>query len=389
MNSLELKDRQATLMTRCKEIVDLCKKEVREMTDEEKKEFDEKKEEIKELKEKLEELKKKLASYDEELPKEDEDEKDNEKEQKSLNNAMEKKVKFNLLKELRSAYESGKKVNLSEVRAYTVNSEGEDVVQTDIFDIWEPLRAKNVLVQAGARYITGIKNNVQIPLMGAVSVNFAGETDPAQDGSGVFTSKTLSPKRITAKYPVSLEMLAQDSIGVEAHIRNEIIAAVGAKLEEVLLGSEQGTTTKPEGLFYNKNKKVIKTFKDITALEAGVETANVYGECKYIVSPSAKGDLRAMAKSTKSTQLVMENGAIDGTQVLSTTHVKDSNVVYGDWSNLVIATWDSVTLDVVRDVASVGNGMVTIVVNAFVDAALIRDEALVYGTTVESASAGE
>ena len=118
--------------------------------------------------------------------------------------------KFNLMKELRSAYETGKKINLAEIneRAYTVASEGEDVVKTDLFDIWEPLRAKNVLIEAGAQYIPGIKNNIQIPLMGAVSVAWAAETGAASDGSGVFTSKTLTPKRITAKYPISLELLA-------------------------------------------------------------------------------------------------------------------------------------------------------------------------------------
>lgn len=390
LNSLEMKDRQGVIMKRCKEIVDVCKAEMREMTEDEEKEFNACKEEMKELQNQLEELKKRLASYDEDMPKEEpednkqdedkpEDKEEKNKEKKSKTKTMEKK--FNLLKELRSAYETGKKVNLAEVRAYTVNDEGEDVVQTDIFDIWEPLRAKNVLVQAGAQYISGIKNNVQIPLMGAVSVHWAGETAEAQDGSGTFGSKMLSPKRITAKYPISLELLAQDSVGVEAAVRADIIKAVNAKIEETVLGDASGTTTQPAGIFYGKEKKVITAFSGITALEAGIEDANVYGDCKYIVSPKAKGDLRAMAKSAKSTELVMQNGAIDGTEVFSTSHVKDKNIVYGDFSNLVIATWDNVTLDVVRDVQSVGNGQVTIVVNAFVDAALVREGALAYGTT--------
>lgn len=392
LNSVELKDRQAVLMKRCKEIVDLCKTEIREMTEDEAKEFNEAKEEIKQCKEELKALEEKLARYDDELPEdeetsdeetsdEDTDKNNENEEDKNKRNITMKTQKFNLLKELRSAYETGKKVNLGEVRAYTVTAEGEDVVQTDIFNIWEPLRAKNVLVDAGAQFISGIKNNVQIPLMGAVSVNWAGETAAADDGSSAFTNKTLAPKRITAKYPISLELLAQDSVGVEDAVRNDIVKAVNAKIEETLLGSEVGDANKPAGLFNGKTPTKIASFKDITALEAEVESANVYGECKYIMSPKAKADLRSMPKSTKSTQLVMESGSVDGTPVLATTHVKDQNIIYGDFSNLVIATWDNVTIDVVRDVASVGNGQVTIVVNAFIDAALVRDNALVYGTT--------
>lgn len=382
MNSLELKDKQSVLIKRCQEIVNSCKKEVREMTEDEQKEFDANKEEIKNLKDELKRLQDKLSAYDEDMPKIDDENETKENNQNKENRSikMENK-KFNLLKELRSAYETGKKINLAEQRAYSVTDEGDKVVATDVYDIWGPLRAKNVLVEAGAKFISGIKNNVQIPLMGAVSVNWANETEAATDGSAAFTKKILSPKRITAKYPISLELLAQDTLDVESAVREDIIKAVNAKVEETLLGSDLGDTSKPSGLFNGKTPDKIKSFGDLVAFEAKVEDANVDGECKYVMSNKAKADFRVMPKSTKTTQLVMEQGEIDGTQVLATSHVKDQNVIYGDFSNLVIATWDNITIDVVRDVASVGNGNVTIVVNAFVDAALIRDNALVYGTT--------
>lgn len=316
-------------------------------------------------------------SEQEEEPKKEEETRNN----KVINNTLKMEKRFNLMKELRNALQTGKSFNLPlESRAYTVTAEGEDVVATDIYDIWEPLRAKNVLVQAGAKTITGIKNNVQIPLMSAVSCSFAGETDAAQDGSGSFSNKKLTPKRITAKYPVSLELIAQDSIGVENAIRNDIMKAVNSKLEATILGAAAGTTDKPAGIFYGASADTVTAFSGITGLEAEVEVENYdLGTCKYIVSPAAKASLRNMAKSAKSTQLVMEGGEIDGTPVLTTSHVPAKKFAYGDWSNLVIATWDNVQIDVVRDVASVGNGVVTIVVNAFVDAALIRDNAIAFG----------
>lgn len=386
MNSLELKDKQSTLIKRCQEIVDNCKAEIRDMTDEEMKEFEDNKAEIINLRSQLEELKARLESYV--VPSEDNIENKSFNNNKNSNSMSEK---FNLMKELRSAYETGKKINLAEIneRAYTVASEGEDVVKTDLFDIWEPLRAKNVLIEAGAQYIPGIKNNIQIPLMGAVSVAWAAETGAASDGSGVFTSKTLTPKRITAKYPISLELLAQDSIGVEQAIRNDIVKAVNAKLEATLLGADAGDTTKPAGLFYGATKSVIASFGDVTALEADIEDANVYGNCKYIMSPSAKADLRGMVKGANAgAGMVLVDGKIDGTEVLATSHVSNKDIVYGDFSNLVIATWDNVTIDVVRDVASLSAGQVTIVVNAFVDAALVRSEALAYATTDNTSANG-
>ena len=291
---------------------------------------------------------------------------------------MEKK--FSLVKELRNAMETGKSVNLNEIakRAYTVTDEGVDVVETDIYDILEPLRAKNVLVAAGAKFITNLQGNVQVPVMSATQVGWKGETAAADDGSGAFTSVTLSPKRLTGKFPVSLELLAQDTIGVENMIRQDIVNAINEKLEATILGAGAGDLNTPAGLFKGyADTNVIADFGDIADLEAKVEEKNVYGNCKYIVSPKAKAKLRSTIKGTAGVGMIMENGAIDGTEALATSNVPTGKMLYGDFSNLVIGQWDSVILDVVRDTESLANGCVTIVCNAYFDAKVAREGAIV------------
>ena len=291
---------------------------------------------------------------------------------------MEKK--FSLVKELRNAMETGKSVNLNEIakRAYTVTDEGVDVVETDIYDILEPLRAKNVLVAAGAKFITNLQGNVQVPVMSATQVGWKGEIAAADDGSGAFTSVTLSPKRLTGKFPVSLELLAQDTLGVENMIRQDIVNAINEKLEATILGAGAGDLNTPAGLFHGyADTNVIADFGDIADLEAKVEEKNVYGNCKYIVSPKAKAKLRSTIKGTANVGMIMENGAIDGTEALATSNVPAGKMLYGDFSNLVIGQWDSVILDVVRDTESLANGCVTIVCNAYFDAKVAREGAIV------------
>ena len=291
---------------------------------------------------------------------------------------MEKK--FSLVKELRNAMETGKSVNLNEIakRAYTVTDEGVDVVETDIYDILEPLRAKNVLVAAGAKFITNLQGNVQVPVMSATQVGWKGETAAADDGSGAFTNVTLTPKRLTGKFPVSLELLAQDTLGVENMIRQDIVNAINEKLEATILGAGAGDLNTPAGLFHGyADTNVIADFGDIADLEATVEEKNVYGNCKYIVSPKAKAKLRSTIKGTAGVGMIMENGAIDGTEALATSNVPTGKMLYGDFSNLVIGQWDSVILDVVRDTESLANGCVTIVCNAYFDAKVAREGAIV------------
>ena len=142
----------------------------------------------------------------------------------------------------------------SELRsAITVTAEGEDVVATEIYDILEPLRAKNVLVAAGAKFITGLVGDVQVPSMSAGNVTWEGETASAKDGGQTFTAVKLSPKRLTAYVDISKQFLVQDSKSAEALIRQDIINAINSKLEATILGSAVGTTTQPAGIFNGKS----------------------------------------------------------------------------------------------------------------------------------------
>ena len=265
----------------------------------------------------------------------------------------------------------------------TVNIEGEDVVATDIWDIISPLRADNVLVQAGAQFYSGLIDNIKIPIMGKNNVFWEGETDPAKDGAGTFTHVELSPKRITAYYDVSKQFLIQtQNLQAEAKIRADIVKAISNKLEETILGDEAGTATQPAGIFYNQTPAAIETFKDITDLEAELDLANVIGDIKYLMDPKSKSVLRNMARSADNTRLVMENNEVDGTPALVTSSLGENKLIVGNFSSLVIGQWGA--LDITVDpYTQATNGMVRLVLNCFFDAKVAVPEALALGDTAE------
>lgn len=259
----------------------------------------------------------------------------------------------------------------------TVDVEGEDVVATDLFDIVKPIQNRNVMAQAGAKFITGLVGDVQYPVMSKGAVTWEGETASAKNGEPTFTNVKLTPKRLTAVVALSKQMLAQDSVGVEDAVREEIINAVNAKLEATILGDAEGSATQPAGLL-NGTPVSITNFAGICDLEAGLDGVEGYGEPKYIVSPKAKAALRGMAKGTKSTQLVFEDGEIDGTQAFCTAHLADKNLVYGDFGQYVIAQWGAVDITV-DNVTLAAEGQVRLVVNCYFDAKPLRSDAIVAG----------
>ena len=264
--------------------------------------------------------------------------------------------------------------------AVTVASEGADVVATDLYDIIEPLRAKNVLVQAGAKFYTGLSNSAQLPCMTGGNVGWAGENAAATDAGVLFNNVTLTPKRLTAYVDISKMLLAQDSIGVENAIRQDLINAINSKLENTILGKGAKSATTPAGIFNGKTPTKVTDFEGLVGLEAKVEEANVLGGISYIASPSARASFRNMMKGSRGTaQLAYTDGTLDGTPVYSTSNVEAKTFVVGDFSNLAIGSWGGLDI-VVDNYTQAVNGMIRLVVNAYFDAALIRPEAFQFGT---------
>lgn len=260
----------------------------------------------------------------------------------------------------------------------SVTAEGEDVVATDVFDLLTPLRAKNVLAQAGAKFYTNLVGDVKIPVMNGSNVTFEAENGEAKDGAPEFTSITLSPKRLTAYVDISKQMLAQDSVDIENAIREDLINAINGKIEEAVLSDFSGSTTQFKGVFAEVVPTAVADFKALVDKEADIEDANVNGTPCYILSNKAKAALRAMAKGTKSTQLVYENGEVDGTPAYNTSHVKDTNYLYGDMSNIVIGVWAGI--DMVNDIyTQAAKGCIRLVVNLYVDAKIARPSGLTAG----------
>ena len=410
-NSVEILDKKSQLKNRCREIVDLCKAEIREMTKEEEDEFNKNKEEIKALNEELEELKKKLASYDEEMDDEDEkpenpneeDEKPKEENKRNLHSTM-KKAQFSLLKaindiannrsldavsqavvkagaeEMRKAGQSFSgqiQLPIEERATVTVTSEHDDVIETEFLDLMGPLRAKNVLIQAGAKYLTGLVGDVQVPIMSAGNVTWEGEIAEASDASYGFTSIKLQPNRLTAFVDISKQFLVQDSIGAENMIKADIVAAINSKLEETILGDASAGANKPAGMFYDASVTDVSTYRGLCNKEADVEDANVFGPCVYVMSNKAKAIVRSMDKGGKHTELVYEGNELDGTKVYNTSNVDGTKAIYGDFNNLVIGQWGGIDLTV-DPYTKAASGQVRLVVNAFFDAKVVRPEAFTY-----------
>lgn len=259
-----------------------------------------------------------------------------------------------------------------------VNGVHDDVIQTDFQSILEPLYANSVLAQSGVTFLRGLVNDIQIPIMQKQNCGWVGEIDAAAKTTAEFSSKRLSPKRLSCYTDISRQLLNQDSLSVSEAIRRDIVNALNDKLEATVLGKVAGDEVKPAGIGYGKVATLVDDYAKMCNFEAGLEATNISGEAKYILSPTAKAAFRAMPQSSKATRLVMEGGEIDGTMCVSTTNVAPNEFYYGIFNNVIVGQWAGIEI-IVDEVTQAVNGCVRLVINAYFDEIVTRPEAVMLG----------
>lgn len=260
----------------------------------------------------------------------------------------------------------------------TVDGAGKENVATDVLGILPALRAKSVLVQAGANYMTGLVGNVSIPVYSGSNVTWEGEVAAAGDGAGTFSDVKLEPKRLTAYVDVSKQFLIQDSNNAEELLKMDIVNAILEKLEKTLLGSAAGSATIPAGIFYGVTADdTAVTYADVVNMEATLEDANVSGDIKFIVAPTAKAVLKTTVKGENANAgFIMQNGEVEGYDVLCSSAVASKGIVMGNFADYVIGQWGGIELTV-DPYTQAANGKVRLVVNAYFDGKPRRAEAFI------------
>lgn len=271
----------------------------------------------------------------------------------------------------------------SETRGINVTDSVGATVGVDVADILAPLRDNLVLAKAGAKFMTGLKNDLKLPSLIGSEAKWESEIgEVTKDATAAVNSVKLTPKRISVVLPVSKQFLIQSSDSAEAILKENIMSAVAEKLQKTILSNVVNDAKAPKGI-YSATPMGAKTYAGLCKMEAAIDDKNFGQNRVYIVGNSAKSDLRQLMKGTNSNVMVYTNNEIDGTPVYNTSSAPKTGVFYGDFSNLYIGQFGATEI-IVDTYTRAAFGEVLLTVNAYFDAALVREGAIVSGDTTKA-----
>ena len=252
---------------------------------------------------------------------------------------------------------------------YTV---GTEVLGGSMIDL---LRNQALVMQMGAQSLSGLVGNIAIPKhTGGATAAWLSETGASSNSQQTFGQLALTPHRLATETAYTKQLLAQSSIDIESFIRMDITRVQALALDLAAINGSGGDG-EPLGIMNTTGINATVTFggaptwADVVGFETGVAVDNALsGNLAYLTTPSVRGKWKTTEKATNTGIFLWENNGspVNGYRAEASNQVPSDKVIFGNFADLIVASWDGV--DVVVDPYTLAsNNQVRIVINQRAD----------------------
>jgi HK97 family phage major capsid protein/HK97 family phage prohead protease len=246
--------------------------------------------------------------------------------------------------------------------------QGGNLVATNLLadSFIEVLRNQSVTSMLGATFLPGLIGNVDIPRqISATGTYWVGESGALTEAEATWDKVSLRPKTIGALSKVSRLMLLQSTPAIEMLARRDLLA-VGALAIDLAAMSGSGASNQPTGIVNQAGvgsviggtNGALLTFDNVIQLQYATKSANApQASTGYAMNSKTIGYLSTL-KATTGQYLWDPQGGLTNnspdrlkgrpyaeSQQLRSNLVKGSSgavcseVVYGNWQELLIGEW--------------------------------------------------
>ncbi len=211
------------------------------------------------------------------------------------------------------------------------------------------LRANSVFAQLPIQTFSGLEGegNLVLPKLSSDFTAMFDFIDEGADSPLVdanFEKLVLKPKTFSGSVPIT-RTLIKSADTAERYVQDAMVRGAGLKLEKEILG--QIVTSAPV-----KTLTAAITQEDVQGALGQLAAANVrIDEVVAIVHPTTAAILRSTIVSGNTAAKFMIEGyrfeayLCDSVRVIESTQVAAGSIIFGDFSNVVLASWGGLTVD--------------------------------------------
>lgn len=232
------------------------------------------------------------------------------------------------------------------------------LVGTENMGFIDLLRNRSVAFRMGARRMSGLVGNVTIPRLSAAGTMYwlATEATAVTESQQTFEQLSLAPNNAAAYTEISRQLLLQSSPSAEQIVSNDLATIVALGVDKAALA---GTgTEQPQGIIGTSG--VLTTtgvpagsmnYVGILEAQTDVAGANVQPVAGgYVTTPTVAALAMTRVKFSSTASPLWEGNVWDGSMAgfpaMSSLQMGAGTMIFGDWSELVIAEWGVLEVDV-------------------------------------------
>lgn len=251
---------------------------------------------------------------------------------------------------------------------------GDKMVETGLGEFIPALSAQPVVVQLGARVMSGLSGNVSLPQGGTATAYWVAENADTTESTQTLAQVSLTPKRVAALSELSKQLLVQASYDVEAIVRDDIALQLSLAIDAAAISGAGADD--PTGII-NTSGIGAETFSsafthaNVVDVETDVGTAKALsGSLAYLMSPSGRGSLKKTTLDSGSGRFLMEGNELNGYRAEASAQCPADTLIFGDWSQVVVAEFGAGADIVVDPYTKAATGLTRLIVSRFADVGL-------------------
>ena len=251
----------------------------------------------------------------------------------------------------------------------------------------QALRNKAALTGLGARIMTGLTGNIDIPKQtGTATFSWIGEGEDSPETEASFGMVQMSPKTITGSVPITRRLRLQSTPDIDMLIRDDLLKGVALAMDLAAINGT-GANNQPRGILNTTGVgavdmtggitwgKMVDMETEIAADNADIETM------AYLMAAVQRGTLKQTEKAAGTAKFIWdEHNMVNGYKAGCSNQLPAQKIMLGDYSQVLMGLWGVLDLAADTSTLAASNG---VVLRLFQDAdvAIRHPESFCVGTT--------
>jgi HK97 family phage major capsid protein len=228
---------------------------------------------------------------------------------------------------------------------------GGNTVATNLLasSLIELLRNRSVLMQLGARMLSGLVGSVAIPKQSGAATGYwlTNEATAITESQQTIAQVTMAPKTVGCYTEFSRQLLLQSSLDVEQFITDDFARVIGLAIDVAGLRGA-GSGGEPLGITGTAGIGAVTgtslAWAGIVECQTDVGTANALtNDCAYLTTPAVAGLLmqRQRFASTDSPIWMgsLLDGLVAGLRAAASAQMAAATMLFGDFTQVIVGEW--------------------------------------------------